>query len=864
MDKNMVNKLNWQKNNASLRRIEMASLVLMICCLVLAVLMDIMHIDIIICEKLNISPIMIDDFCTLSLTVLQIQASISTVGIALIALISGFMSEEYHGISVSDYFLNIKPRIFKQNNIIIGLLILTAGNVALHFFKMYNAVIAVLWVSCIIIIVSVIELYDAFKGKTKIIGEIDAYIDYMIFSDEVYYEKKCEIIRNYCCSVPKMNEKQYEEYKTRYKKGLCELLKGNPEPSIKEIYDNSCILINSFLYNDDIGDIKYRAYDILNEVYLVLFNYLKENKKHINADFSLYEDSCDEILKEMINLSKDRFNTYVKWRDIAVMVSYVNVYIHKDNITDIISMGYVNTYICWYITSSCRAYKLIVDKPNRFYNTYYGLLEREFDYIPENISNDFKLMMCKYEFVYYRAVLKFNDYEKLLVIYKDNIFYYNIKNNGYEKILFIIMAVCYTYYIGERELPLYVNKSEKNAAQQILAFCRENNFFGNFLQQIDWNYNTLISQKNIYKDFSNILGEFEELPDDGTVKICIMDKIINYFYLFISAFSYSTNYNSIFVSLLFENIGIEELYNCYFGRYRDETEKHLLDICDKLCNNDKQYYEKIKVGYSELENRIVSSYKENTLKKATRDFKKFDEDNKNNVVLNDIKERIISYLKQKYKDLSNETMNGEKYKFCVCRFTSPISFRAKEISDHMYSIIDTVIFDRLVELLKEKDILDIYERIYSNTDDEYIKFLENNRFKYMIGSDYIFRPQNYMKYQEFDNVIKKLNIKRISTRPRNSGLLFAEDAIAINIEDVEIEQKYVSLSDCEGEWEYNEETNMYKYPLDESAVEYTKEELSKYLHDSELAIEVNVSVNIYINENSHIFCCSRCNKMNDE
>ena len=343
-----------------------------------------------------------------------------------------------------------------------------------------------------------------------------------------------------------------------------------------------------------------------------------------------------------------------------------------------------------------------------------------------------------------------------------------------------------------------------------------------------------------------------------------MDKIINYFYLFISAFSYSTNYNSIFVSLLFENIGIEELYNCYFGRYRDETEKHLLDICDKLCNNDKQYYEKIKVGYSELENRIVSSYKENTLKKATRDFKKFDEDNKNNVVLNDIKERIISYLKQKYKDLSNETMNGEKYKFCVCRFTSPISFRAKEISDHMYSIIDTVIFDRLVELLKEKDILDIYERIYSNTDDEYIKFLENNRFKYMIGSDYIFRPQNYMKYQEFDNVIKKLNIKRISTRPRNSGLLFAEDAIAINIEDVEIEQKYVSLSDCEGEWEYNEETNMYKYPLDESAVEYTKEELSKYLHDSELAIEVNVSVNIYINENSHIFCCSRCNKMNDE
>ena len=50
---------------------------------------------------------------------LQIDATILTLSIALIAMISGFLSESHMGISLSDYYLNIRPRIFKQIVIII-------------------------------------------------------------------------------------------------------------------------------------------------------------------------------------------------------------------------------------------------------------------------------------------------------------------------------------------------------------------------------------------------------------------------------------------------------------------------------------------------------------------------------------------------------------------------------------------------------------------------------------------------------------------------------------------------------------------------------------------------------------------------
>lgn len=47
---------------------------------------------------------------TISMNLLQIQAGISSLTVALIALITGLISVEYYGISITRYYLILKPR----------------------------------------------------------------------------------------------------------------------------------------------------------------------------------------------------------------------------------------------------------------------------------------------------------------------------------------------------------------------------------------------------------------------------------------------------------------------------------------------------------------------------------------------------------------------------------------------------------------------------------------------------------------------------------------------------------------------------------------------------------------------------------
>ena len=65
--------------------------------------------------------IFINDIDAFSLTILQIQASTATLIIAIIALITGNISDSYMGVSVSDFYLNINGAewygfLIKQSN----------------------------------------------------------------------------------------------------------------------------------------------------------------------------------------------------------------------------------------------------------------------------------------------------------------------------------------------------------------------------------------------------------------------------------------------------------------------------------------------------------------------------------------------------------------------------------------------------------------------------------------------------------------------------------------------------------------------------------------------------------------------------
>ena len=164
--------------------------------------------------------IFINDIDAFSLTILQIQASTATLIIAIIALITGNISDSYMGVSVSDFYLNIKPWKLKQKMLIFILLGFELIGALFHVLKLYNCVFGVFVATLAVILLSILEMYSAFEGRNKQNQDIEAYINYVLDSDtkidcklDVYQKFVLDWKRELDSQDKQSYEKYYEIFK---------------------------------------------------------------------------------------------------------------------------------------------------------------------------------------------------------------------------------------------------------------------------------------------------------------------------------------------------------------------------------------------------------------------------------------------------------------------------------------------------------------------------------------------------------------------------------------------------------------------------------------------------------------------------
>lgn len=164
----MNNKLTWKDIWEKQKRIEILRISIMAIILTIGIIAEAL-----VCKHIVIWQVLNLD--TVSLTILQIQAMIDTLTIALLSLIGSRMDNSYMGINWNDYQLNCKPVWLKEKRIVYGTLILLIINIILHMTGRYNLVFAVFLITCILIGVSVSMIYAAFTENTLIGSEIKAY-----------------------------------------------------------------------------------------------------------------------------------------------------------------------------------------------------------------------------------------------------------------------------------------------------------------------------------------------------------------------------------------------------------------------------------------------------------------------------------------------------------------------------------------------------------------------------------------------------------------------------------------------------------------------------------------------------------------
>ena len=106
---------------------------------------------------------------------LQVDATILTLTIALVTLISGSITDSFMGISYSDYFLNLRPKRYKQIVIIFLSFIYFSFAVVFFLLGVYYLVCGFLFCEILLVLFSVFSLYSIFQGEYSIQKEISAY-----------------------------------------------------------------------------------------------------------------------------------------------------------------------------------------------------------------------------------------------------------------------------------------------------------------------------------------------------------------------------------------------------------------------------------------------------------------------------------------------------------------------------------------------------------------------------------------------------------------------------------------------------------------------------------------------------------------
>lgn len=249
----------------------------------------------------------IEDLREFSLVLIQIQATIVTLTLSVISILSGFLSDFYMGISISYYFLEINPRPLTHKKIISAEFLLLGVSLIAYTFSLYNFVAFIFITSSITIVLSIGEMYEVFKGKKYAEDAIKKHMT-DIFEKAQNIEKienyAREYIKNWKAIAASQSTEEFKEYYDVFFKLIFTLLERQKIDKINSYTEE--VAVN--LLHHDSQDCKLRGLLFVNDVYKKTREWIEKKVKEEK------KEKEKEEKKEYINQPIDLIDkVYASW-----------------------------------------------------------------------------------------------------------------------------------------------------------------------------------------------------------------------------------------------------------------------------------------------------------------------------------------------------------------------------------------------------------------------------------------------------------------------------------------------------------------------------------------------------------------------
>lgn len=500
----------------------------------------------------------VKDVENLFFTLFAVQASVSTMSIAVVSIITGLANEYVLGMSISSYIMHHKPVILKHNRLIMTNLSLCVCNYIFLACNLFNACIALFVVSMIITILMTREIYVIFLGKNLIREEMQTYICENYNSD-ILNNLGTEI----SSAIEIQNSLVIKEDFEAIRKIFETEVERNQYQKTEIVEQLSTIVCNSF----EKLSYKHNGQNNNQCLLLICSIYRIANK---SAESPLHLDIWDRIVEEFIRSLKDI--SYEQLKDgFAYYALHKELYKNLKGRTEKeVFSSNLKYYSCWVYSNLIKGDSQLKNSERiDLCESIYEMLSLDLYYSPD-LTSEVKTLLIHELCNLHKVMIDNNDCASVKRYFFDKLKYNYEKS---EQSIVCVITLIYLYYLSSRESLVEGSTLQENAK----AIISENSDSCQYFYYY-FNLNKMSGEQLMF--VRTVLHNWEYM-NENECKYPVMDKTVDDFFIF-SALEMHWNEQPItnILNVISPN-SMFSLYARYFPKGEDDSFKKIYS--DFIC-----------------------------------------------------------------------------------------------------------------------------------------------------------------------------------------------------------------------------------------------------------------------------------------
>ena len=206
-----------------------------------------------------------------------------------------------------------------------------------------------------------------------------------------------------------------------------------------------------------------------------------------------------------------------------------------------------------------------------------------------------------------------------------------------------------------------------------------------------------------------------------------------------------------------------------------------------------------------------------------------------------IARKIRDYFQKQFGSLIGPA-DGDNLEISLLKITAPSDFELSKIIDGLYQNLYKIFVHHIYVYLVKNHKLSVRKKTDFLTDDDLLKYIKNHRDDVFVGSEYMLRPREFRKVEEFKNEL----LKTEHYTDGAYGVLQVLKKNSLRIEIVKMNMKVRAPHIDEIETKHNKDTGMLSYAVnDQMTLDFSEDELNDYLKNASRIVNIGLTVKVH-------------------